>query len=164
MVARDTDTFTCLEGRPDGMGFVGTDVWNELPSDRKQMFPFLKIADLPVRLAFLTTEEKAGPFRRKLARAEPLLIATTYPVGAKVAINGLGQQVAGRCVPVETFDINGSIEGAPATFPQVDAVYDIVESGRTAEENGLEIVYDDLAPVTLGAVALKERPRAGRGN
>lgn len=157
MVARDADMFTCLEGRPDGIGFVGTDVWNELPSDRKRMFPFLKVADLPVRLALLTTEEKAELFRRKLARAEPLLIATTYPSGARVALNGLAQQVAGRCIPLDTFDINGSIEGAPTIFPQVDAVYDIVESGRTAEENGLEIVYDDLAPVTLGAVALKDR-------
>jgi ATP phosphoribosyltransferase len=64
----------------------------------------------------------------------------------------LGQQVAGRYIPVETMDINGSIEGAPTIFPQVDAVYDIVESGRTAEENGVQIVYDDLAPVALGAV------------
>jgi ATP phosphoribosyltransferase len=153
MLARDADMFTCLEGRSDGLGFVGTDVWNELAFDRKQKFPFLQVAEASnVRLALLTTEEKVAPFQRKLARAEPLLIATTYPAGARAAITGLGQQVAGRYIPVETMDINGSIEGAPTIFPQVDAVYDIVESGRTAEENGVQIVYDDLAPVALGAV------------
>ncbi len=158
MLARDADMFTCLDGRPDGMGFMGTDTWGELAQERQPDFSFLKLADADMRLALLATEEGATPLRQKVEKAEPLLIATTYPQGARLAINGLTLSMPWQRSAVNILNINGSIEGAPAIFPQVDAVYDVVESGRTAEDNGLRIVYDNLAPVMLGAVAMRERP------
>jgi len=38
----------------------------------------------------------------------------------------------------------------------VDAIFDIVDSGRTIKENGLEIVADNLQPVSIGAVWRRE--------
>lgn len=160
MLARDQDMTTCLDGRPDGMGFMGTDIWGELPYSERQKCWFLQVAETSLRLAFLTTEEKIKPFKTKIGTREPasVLIATTYPEGARIALNSLTLAIPWRRPQVEIMNINGSIEGAPKMFPGVDAVYDIIDSGQTAEDNGLRVVYDNQAQVSLGAVVLDERP------
>jgi ATP phosphoribosyltransferase len=162
MLARDADMATCLERRPDGMGFIGTDNLGEMPEEERTGFAFLGITDIDGRFALLTTKEKIGTLESKLERAEPVQIATTYPQGARVAVGGLMLRIPGANLRVDTLDIDGSIEAAPSTFPEVDGIYDIVETGRTAEENGVLVVRDNLAGVTLGAIAkIEQATRAG---
>ena len=72
--------------------------------------------------------------------AEPgrsLRVATKYPRLAARAF-------ARRGVPVDLLTLSGSVELA-AVAGLADAIVDLVESGRTLEENGLAIVEDLLA-------------------
>lgn len=162
MLTRDADMAACLDRRPEGMGFIGTDNLGEMPEEERAGFAFLEVTDIDGRFALLTTEEKVEPLANKLGQAESVQIATTYPQGARVAVGGLMARFPGAEPRVNTLDIDGSIEAAPTIFPEVDGVYDIVETGRTAEENGVVIVRDNLAGVTLGAIArIEQATRAG---
>ena len=67
------------------------------------------------------------------------VIATKYPNVAKNYFNGKG-------LDVEIVKIEGSVELAPI-LGLADAIVDIVETGTTLFENGLE-VYEDIAQIS----------------
>ena len=64
-------------------------------------------------------------------------------------------------VECEIVKIEGSVELAPV-LGLADAIVDIVETGTTLKENGLE-VYEDIAPISarciVNAAALKMKNR-----
>lgn len=72
-----------------------------------------------------------------------LKIATKYPRIAKLYFDEAGRDI-------EIIKLNGSIELAPL-LELSDAIIDIVESGTTLKENGLQIL-DDICPVTARLV------------
>jgi len=61
-----------------------------------------------------------------------LRVATKY---ARIANSHFG----GRGIPVEIIPLSGSVELAPA-LGLADAIVDLVETGRTLQENGLSVV------------------------
>lgn len=67
------------------------------------------------------------------------VIATKYPNVAK-------KYMRSRGVDVEVVKIEGSVELAPL-LGLADAIIDIVETGKTLYENGLE-VYEEIAPIS----------------
>ena len=79
--------------------------------------------------AFASLADSAEPGRS-------LRIATKYPRLAARAF-------ARRGVPVDLVTLSGSVELA-AVAGLADAIVDLVESGRTLEENGLAVVADIL--------------------
>jgi ATP phosphoribosyltransferase len=162
MLTRDGDMTTCLEEKPTGLGFMGSDRFRELrykgPPARYAFYPLVETA---IRFAFATTPEKVDRFQAKIEGCQDLVIATTYPRGAREGINELGdaarlaQGVSARDVGmshVETLDIDGSVEAAPAMFERVDAVFDVVDTGRTIDDNESTIVFDNLGRLSVGAI------------
>ena len=77
-------------------------------------------------------------------------MATKYPAVARKYFNEKG-------VDCEIVKIDGSVELAPL-LGLADAIVDIVETGATLKENGLE-VYEDIVPVSarciVNAVSVK---------
>lgn len=71
-------------------------------------------------------------------------IATKYPHVARRFFEGKGMDV-------DVVKIEGSVELAPI-LGLADAIVDIVETGSTLKENGLE-VYDIIAPVSARLIA-----------
>jgi ATP phosphoribosyltransferase len=65
-------------------------------------------------------------------RAGVLHVATKYPRIAAAHFGSLG-------VPVEIIELSGSVELAPV-LGLSDCIVDLVETGRTLEENGLRVV------------------------
>ena len=78
------------------------------------------------------------------------VVATKYPAVARKYFNEKG-------VDCEIVKIDGSVELAPL-LGLADAIVDIVETGATLKENGLE-VYEDIVPVStrciVNAVSVK---------
>ena len=78
------------------------------------------------------------------------VVATKYPVVARKYFSEKG-------VDCEIVRIDGSVELAPL-LGLADAIVDIVETGATLRENGLE-VYEDILPVSarciVNAVSIK---------
>jgi ATP phosphoribosyltransferase len=104
-------------------GVVGRDVLLETGADVLQPLD-LKIAHCRIAVA---AREGA-----RLERAGMLHVATKYP---RVAAAHFGA----RGVPVEIIGLSGSVELAPVTG-LADCIVDLVETGRTLEENGLVVV------------------------
>lgn len=163
MLARDGDMLACLRGCNAGLdlgrvglGFMGSDRFQEMRQESRLSIGFLAVTQTDTRFALATTEEKAADLREKVAGSSPLVIATTYPKAAKAAIRKIqDSQPKEGYSRVSTFDINGSVEAAPRVFKRVDAVFDLVETGETMAANGLTPIYDNLGQLTVGAVWLR---------
>lgn len=84
-----------------------------------------------------------------------LRIATKY---ARIA----NSYFAGRGVPVEVINLSGSVELAPA-LGLADAIVDLVETGRTLRENGLQIVdviTESTGKLVINRASHKLKPEA----
>jgi ATP phosphoribosyltransferase len=104
-------------------GIVGRDVLLETGSDLLQPLD-LKIGRCRIAVAAMKT---TGPDNN----SGMLRVATKYP---RIAAAHFGKQGA----PVEIIVLSGSVELAPA-LGLADCVVDLVETGRTLAENGLEV-------------------------
>ena len=72
-------------------------------------------------------------------------IATKYPNVTRNFFEGKGMDI--RVIKIE-----GSVELAPL-LGLSDAIVDIVETGSTLKENGLEIIEDNVAPISARLIA-----------
>lgn len=84
------------------------------------------------------------PAKKELLEGGGLLrIATKYPYIAKKYFEKTNR-------PVEIIKLNGSVELGPIVGLS-DVIVDIVESGKTLEENGL-VVLEDIAPLSARCI------------
>jgi ATP phosphoribosyltransferase len=104
-------------------GMVGRDVLLESEADLLQPLD-LKIARC--RLAV------AAPRGARVRESGLLHVATKYPRTSAAHFGAKG-------VPVEIIELSGSVELAPV-LGLADCIVDLVETGRTLEENGLAVV------------------------
>jgi ATP phosphoribosyltransferase len=125
VLVKPADVPTYVEYGAADAGIVGADVVIESRADLVQpvVFNFGKC-----RLAV------AGPAGMTLSAAEnpTVRVATKYPHITMEYFNARG-------IPVEIIYLSGSIELAPL-LGLADRIVDLVESGRTLKENGLEIM------------------------
>ena len=104
-------------------GVVGRDVLLETEAD------VLQPLDLKIGCCRVAVAAKKD---MRDERAGVLHVATKYP---RIAAAFFGS----RGVPVEIIELSGSVELAPVTG-LADCIVDLVETGRTLEENGLVVV------------------------
>jgi len=106
-------------------GVVGRDVLLESGAD------LLQPLDLRIGYCRIAVAARAGS---RSAGTGALRVATKYP---QIAAAHFGA----RGVPVEIIRLSGSVELAPV-LGLSDCIVDLVETGRTLHENGLEIVEE----------------------
>ena len=111
------------------LGIVGSDILRELGSDVNEPL------DLRIGLCRLVV---AGP-RRANGNAGYRRVATKYPRTAE-------QHFRARNAHVHIVRLDGSVEIAPL-LGLSDLIVDLVETGRTLQENGLAIL-EEVAPVS----------------
>ncbi|HKC63655.1 MAG TPA: ATP phosphoribosyltransferase [Pyrinomonadaceae bacterium] len=104
-------------------GIVGRDVLLESNAD------LLQPLDLRISRCRIAVAACAGAITSELGA---LRVATKYP---RIAATHFGA----RGIPVEIIELAGSVELAPV-LGLADAIVDVVETGRTLAENGLEVV------------------------
>jgi len=104
-------------------GVVGRDVLLESAAD------LLQPLDLRVGFCRIAVATHAGQSRPVTGA---LRVATKYPQIAAAYFGARG-------VPVEIIELSGSVELAPV-LGLADCIVDLVETGRTLSENGLEVV------------------------
>ncbi len=109
-------------GIADG-GIVGRDVLLEAGAD------LLQPLDLRLGYCRLVVATRAGESQ---SATGALRVATKYPQIA-------AQHFGARGIPVEIIQLSGSVELAPV-LGLADCIVDLVETGRTLTENGLEVV------------------------
>lgn len=130
LLVKDTDVPTYVEYGVADCGVAGRDVLLEAGSDVYE----------PLDLGFGRCRLVAARLRGSgfdFHRASTIRVATKYPRVAAAHFESRG-------VSVELVRLAGSVEIAPG-LGLADCIVDVVETGRTLEENGLEAV-EELAP------------------
>lgn len=136
VLAKAADVITYVENGVCDMGVVGKDTIMEMNGK------FFELVDLGFgRCRFALAGKKGEDF---YAGYDVKTIATKYPNVAR----GYFEK---KNMDVEIVKIEGSVELAPL-LGLSDAIVDIVETGTTLKENGLE-VYEDIAPISARMIA-----------
>lgn len=131
VLAKANDVITYVEHGVCDMGIVGKDTIMENGSG------FYEMLDLGFgKCRFALAAKKGSDFFGGYAHKT---VASKYPKVAKDYFSSLGMDV-------EIVKIDGSVELAPL-LGLADGIVDIVETGSTLKENGLEIV-SDVAPIS----------------
>ena len=146
VLAKAADVITYVEHGACDMGVVGKDTILEYGGS------FFEIADLGFgKCRFALAVKKGTDF---YAGYQVKRIATKYPGVARAFF-------ADKGMDVDIIKIEGSVELAPL-LGLSDAIVDIVETGTTLKENGLEIV-EEVCPISarliVNVASLKLRKR-----
>jgi ATP phosphoribosyltransferase/ATP phosphoribosyltransferase regulatory subunit len=138
---RPSDVPTYVEAGAADLGITGKDVLLE-QADRI-VYEILDLAYGACRMVLAGREgdQSLGEFERRLGG---MRIATKYPRIAERYFEETGRQA-------EVIDVKGSVELAPLVG-LADGIVDLVATGRTLEENGLE-VREEIAQSTARLVA-----------
>lgn len=138
---RPSDVPTYVEAGAADVGITGKDVLLE-QSDR-MVYELLDLGYGRCRmvLAGRKGDESLGESQRRLGMTR---IATKYPRAAERHFEATGRQV-------EAIEVKGSVELAPL-IGLADGIVDLVATGRTLEENDLE-VREEIVECTARFVA-----------
>jgi ATP phosphoribosyltransferase len=126
-----------LDGR--GFGFMGSDTFEELSERTQSELAYEPITENGASLTLGIPEYYA-----EKPPIAPLKIATKYPNMAARCLARLGMEYE------ISLQLGGSLELAPY-FTVCNAIVDIVKSGETMAQNGIEVV-STLEPIMIGAV------------
>lgn len=144
VLAKAADVITYVDRGVCDMGVVGKDTIMEMPGK------FFEIVNLGFgKCKFALAAKKGVNFYEGFGVKT---IATKYPNVARTFFEAKGMDV-------EIVKIEGSVELAPL-LELSDGIVDIVETGTTLKENGLE-VKEDIAPIAarliVNTVSMKMR-------
>jgi len=146
LFVKDLDVPTYVEYGVADCGIAGRDVLLEAGSD---VYEPLDLGFGRCRLAVARPKGSTVDYRR----ASAVRVASKYPRVATTYFLGHG-------VSAEVVKLAGSVELA-AVLGLADCIVDVVETGRTLEENGLEVV-EDVAPSSARLVVNRASYHARR--
>ncbi len=136
VLAKAADVITYVEHGTVDVGFVGRDTIMEMGGD------FYEVYDLGFGICrFALAGIKGKDFYAGYGHK---VIATKYP-------NVTKKFFTAKDIDCEIVKIEGSVELAPI-LGLADAIVDIVETGATLKENGLD-VYEDVAYISARCIA-----------
>ena len=138
---RPSDVPTYVEAGAADLGITGKDVLAEHPE--RDVYELVDLGYGPCRMVFATVEgeDRAAEALRRLG---VMRVATKYPRIAAAYFERTGRQA-------EIVEVKGSVELAPLVG-LADGIVDLVDTGRTLEENALE-VREEIARCTARLVA-----------
>ncbi|MBR6873574.1 MAG: ATP phosphoribosyltransferase [Ruminococcus sp.] len=144
VLAKANDVITYVEHGVCDMGVVGKDTIMEMQGT------FFELVDLGFgRCRFALAAKKGSPF---YGGYKVKTVATKYPTITRNYFESKGMDV-------DIVKIEGSVELAPL-LELADGIVDIVETGTTLKENGLEVI-EDIVPVSarliVNTVSMKLR-------
>jgi len=131
VLAKAADVITYVENGVCDIGITGKDTIMELGTS---IFEILDLGFGRCKFAVATTKGKDI-----FSELGTKTIATKYPNVTRSFFEGLGMDV-------NVIKIEGSVELAPL-LGLADAIVDIVETGTTLKENGLEVIRD-VSPIS----------------
>ena len=134
---KPSDVATYVECGAADVGIVGKDL---LLEQNPEVYELLDLKTGICRLAVAAPKDFRDDSRRQLK------VGTSYTNVARRYYESIGRDVA--IIP-----LHGSVELAPLTGLS-DVIVDIVETGRTLKENGLEVVTE-IVPISARFIANK---------
>jgi len=148
IMAKPADVPTYVEYGAADIGVVGKDT---LLEENRQLYEVIDLGFGKCRLCVCGPKELAG----KLDSIPNKRVASKYPNVTRSYFEEIRKE------SVEIIKLNGSVELAPL-IGLAEVIVDIVESGRTLEENGLgvlETISDISARVVVNRVSMKMKAK-----
>jgi ATP phosphoribosyltransferase len=145
LFVKDADAPTYVEYGVAACGIAGKDVLLEARSD------VLEPLDLGFGRCRLVVARRRGA---PSPSSSTLRVATKYP-------GVTASHFLGKGVSVEVVPLSGSVELAPG-LGLADVIVDVVETGRTLAENGLEVV-EEVAASSARLIVNRARFQSQRG-
>lgn len=147
ITVRPSDVPTYVQSGAADLGITGKDVLSEQPD--REVVELLDLGIGACRMVLAALEGDPGPseHERKLGM---MRVATKYPNVTNSWFSGLGRQV-------EIVEVKGSVELAPLVG-LADAIVDLVATGRTLADNGLEVreeIFESTARLIANDVAYR---------
>ena len=140
ILVKATDVATYVEYGAADIGIVGKDT---LLEDSRNLYEMVDLGFGKCKMAVCGPAELKG----SLHSMPNLRVASKYPhIAAKYFQEDCGQTI-------ELIKLNGSVELAPLVGLS-DVIVDIVETGKTLKENGLEVL-EDVVPLSARFVVNK---------
>lgn len=140
ILVKASDVPTYVEYGAADIGIVGKD---SLLEENKNLYEMINLGFGKCKMAV------CGPIdmKDKFTKINNLKVASKYPkIAEKYFQDDLGQTI-------ELIKLNGSVELAPIVGLS-DVIVDIVESGKTLKENGLDVLAD-ICPLSAWFVVNK---------
>ena len=134
---KPSDVAVYVERGAADIGVAGKDILLEYQPD------VYELADLDVGKCRMAV---AGFPIRNIPLTQTLRVATKFPNIAKAYYSSKGRDI-------DIIHLNGSIEIAPI-LGLSDVIVDIVETGKTLKENGLEVL-EEIVPISARLIANK---------
>ena len=134
---KPSDVAVYVERGAADIGVAGKDILLEYAPD------VYELADLDVGKCRMAV---AGFPNKSVAPGHTLRVATKFPNIAKTHYFAQGRDI-------DIIHLNGSIEIAPI-LELSDVIVDIVETGKTLKENGLEVL-EEIVPISARLIANK---------
>lgn len=144
-LAKPSDVPTFVDNGVADLGVVGKDTIIE---EKRDIAELLDLGFGKCRMCVCAPKEDGDKYKNIVN----LRVATKYPNIAKAYFDSMGQNTT-------IIKLNGSVELAPITGLS-DCIVDIVESGRTLKENGLEdvtTIHDLSARLVANPASLKTK-------
>ncbi|MGE4353167.1 MAG: ATP phosphoribosyltransferase [Oscillospiraceae bacterium] len=135
--SKPSDVAIYVERGAADVGVVGKDILLEYLPD------VYELLDLGIGKCRMAVAGKKGA---RISTRKTLKVATKFPHIAR-------EFYASRSRDIDIIKLNGSIEIAPV-LGMSDVIVDIVETGKTLRENGLEVI-EEIVPISARFVANK---------
>lgn len=132
-LAKGPDVPTYVEYGAADLGVVGSDIIDE---EQRRVTELLDLGFGKCRMCVCGPKDA----RALLLHREQIRVATKYPVIAKDYFHNKKYQT------VDIIKLNGSVELGPIVELS-DVIVDIVETGSTLKENGLEVL-EEICPIS----------------
>ena len=141
VTVRPSDVPTYVEAGAAGLGITGKDVLTEQADRAVYELADLGFGTCRMALAARVGSDQLADAERRLGR---MRIATKYPRTADAFFERTGRQA-------DLIEVKGSVELAPLVG-LADGIVDLVDTGRTLAENGLEVV-EEISVCTARLIA-----------
>ncbi len=132
-LAKGPDVPTYVEYGAADLGVVGSDIIEE---EKRRVIELLDLGFGKCRMCVCGPKEA----KELLMHREQIRVATKYPVIAKDYFHNKKYQT------VDIIKLNGSVELGPIVELS-DVIVDIVETGSTLRENGLDVL-EEISPIS----------------
>ncbi len=138
ILVKPADVPVYVEKGAADLGIVGKDT---LLEEDRDLYELLDLGFGQCRFSVAALKDTKVDFNQS-----PLRVGTKYPKVSKSFFLKKG-------IPVDIIELQGSVELAPI-IGLSDVIVDIVETGNTLIENGLEVL-EDIAPLSARLIANK---------
>lgn len=151
ILRRPEDQLRSLAQNPASLGMFGSDVFAEQNDRVQEEFTFEPFEQIAGTFYVGTNARFAERTLDKISAGDDMVFATSYPKRLNAIAEELGFAVG------EIIFMSGGVEASQADRMDIDAIFELKETGKSITDNGVVVIEDSIDSIDLGAIWRNER-------